>query len=85
MTDRPRWWLIGVAALLATIFLYESVGVVGAALLVVGFAVGSLGWRTFRRRVRAKGPVVRCLSCGETLASTARECKYCGSARRSVD
>jgi len=85
MTDRPRWWLIGVAALMAAIFLYESIGPVGAALLVAGFGVGSAGWRWYRQRNPAKGPAVRCLSCGETLASTARECKYCGSARWTVN
>src|SRR5580698_3671410 len=44
MTDRPRWWLMAVAALMAAIFLYESVGLVGVALLVVGFGAGSIGW-----------------------------------------
>jgi hypothetical protein len=85
MTDRPRWWLIGVATLTAAIFCYQSVGLVGVALLVVGFAVGSIGWRLYRGWAPAKGPVVKCLSCGETLASTARECKYCGSARWTVN
>jgi hypothetical protein len=85
MTDRPRWWLIGVAVLVAGIFLYESIGMVGAGLLVAGFGLGTMGWRLYRKRVPAKGPSVRCLSCGETLASTARECKYCGSARWTVN
>jgi len=76
---------MGVAALVAAIFLYESVGSVGAALLVVGVGVGSIGWRLYRGRVPAKGPVIQCLSCGETLAGTARECKYCGSARWTVN
>jgi hypothetical protein len=82
MADRPRWWLIGVAALMAAIFLYESVGLVGAGLLVAGFAVGTVGWRVLRWR---KVTGVKCLTCGEALASTARECKYCGSARWTVN
>ena len=67
---------------MAAIFLYESVGLVGAGLLVVGFAVGTVGWRVLRRR---KVAGVKCLTCGESLASTARECKYCGSARWTVN
>jgi hypothetical protein len=76
---------MGVAALMAAIFLYESIGVVGAVVLVVGFVVVAVGWRAYRRRMPAKAPAVRCLTCGETLASTARECKYCGSARWTVN
>jgi hypothetical protein len=85
MTDKPRWWLIAVAALMAAIFLYQSVGLLGALLLVAGFVVGTIAWRLYRQRVLPKGSAVRCLSCGEALAATARSCKYCGSARWTVN
>jgi hypothetical protein len=85
MTDRPRWWLIGVAALMAAIFLYQSIGMAGAVVLVVGSIGGLVGYRYYRSRKSGKSAGVRCLTCGETLASTARECKYCGSARWTVN
>jgi hypothetical protein len=85
MTDRPRWWLMGVAALMAAIFLYESVGLVGAMALLVGTIAGSIGYRFYRSHRAGKAVGVRCLTCGETLPSTARECKYCGSARWTVN
>ena len=85
MTDRPRWWLIGVAAVMAAIFLYQSMGQEGTIVLCVGAMAGFAGYRLYRSRRPAKGPSVRCLTCGETLASTARECKYCGSARWTVN
>ena len=85
MADRPRWWLIGVAILMAAIFLYQSIGMAGAAVLVVGSIAGLAGYRFHRTRKPGKSTGVRCLTCGETLASTARECKYCGSARWTVN
>jgi hypothetical protein len=85
MTDRPRWWLIGVAALMAAIFLYESVGMVGAIVVLAGTIAGAIGYRFYRSRRPAKAGGVRCLTCGETLPSTARECKHCGSTRWTVN
>ena len=85
MTERPRWWLIGVAALMAAIFLYQSIGLAGAIVLVVGLAAGFAGYRFYRSRHAAKSGVVRCLTCGETLAPTARACKYCGGTRWTVN
>ena len=76
---------MAVAVLMAAIFLYESIGLTGALLLVAGFVVGTIGWRLYRKRVPVKATPVRCLSCGEALASTARSCKYCGSARWTVN
>jgi hypothetical protein len=84
MTER-RWWLIGVAAVTAAIFLYQSIGTVGTLVLVAGFLAGFAGYRLYRSRNPAKPPAVRCLTCGETLSSTARQCKYCGSARWTVN
>lgn len=78
-------WLVAVAALMAALYLYQNVGLEGALLLAGGFAVGTVAWRLSRRRVPVKGPGVRCLSCGEALAETARSCKYCGSARWTVN
>ena len=78
--EGTRWWLIGVAAMLAAVMVLESVG------LMAGIAVGSvclagiLGYRFYRARHPAKGPAVYCLRCGELLRPTARQCKYCGSA-----
>ena len=85
MADRPRWWLMGVATLMAAIFLYESIGLWGAVVLVVGGIAAFAIHRVYRTRRPPKSPGVRCLTCGETLASTARECKYCGSARWTVN
>jgi hypothetical protein len=85
MADRPRWWLMGVATLMAAIFLYGSIGLWGAVVLVVGAISAFAIYRVYRSRRPAKAPGVRCLSCGEALASTARECKYCGSARWTVN
>ena len=76
---------MGVATLMAAIFLYESIGLVGAAVLVVAAIAAFAIHRFYRSRHPAKAPGVRCLSCGETLVSTARECKYCGSARWTVN
>jgi hypothetical protein len=87
MTDtprRPQWWLMGVAAVLAALFLYESIGTMGVAALSVAAIVGYAVYRLRRGRSRTKGPMVRCLTCGETLPSTARQCKYCGSASWTV-
>src|ERR1035438_9745583 len=44
MTDRPRWWLMGVAALMAAIFLYQSIGRAGAVMLTVGALAGFAGY-----------------------------------------
>jgi hypothetical protein len=85
MTDRPRWWLIGVAALMAAIFLYQSIGLKGEIVLVAVTVAGLGGYRWYRSRNPRSAGSVRCLTCGETLASTARECKYCGSARWTVN
>jgi hypothetical protein len=85
MTDRPRWWLIGVATVVAAIFLYQSIGLTGEIVLVAGVTVGFAAHRFYRSRNPEKPPAVRCLTCGETLSSTARNCKYCGSARWTVN
>ncbi len=85
MTDRPRWWLMGVAALMAAIFVYQSIGLVGTIVLVAGTAASLAGYRLYRSRHARGATAVRCLTCGETLASTARQCKYCGSARWTVN
>jgi uncharacterized OB-fold protein len=74
-----------VAALVAAIFLYQFIGLMGAAVLVALTIAGMVGYRFYRSRRPARRAGVRCLTCGETLASTARECKYCGSARWTVD
>lgn len=85
MTDRRRWWLMVVAALTAAIFLYQSIGLPGAMVLLVGSVAGLAGYRWYGSRNPPKAAAVRCLTCGETLASTARECKYCGSARWTLN
>jgi len=87
MTDtprRPQWWLMGVAAVLAALFLYESVGLTAAAGLCAVSIAGLAVYRFLRARNPAKAPSVRCLTCGEILPSTARQCKYCGSASWTV-
>jgi hypothetical protein len=84
MTDRPRWWLTGVAALMAAIFLYQSVGWEGTAALCVSVLAAFAGYRWYRSRGPVKASGVRCLICGETLPATARQCKHCGSASWTV-
>jgi len=80
MMEGTRWWLIGVAAVLAAVMVLESLG------LMAGIAAGSvclagiLGYRFYRARNPSKGPAVYCLRCGELLPATARQCKHCGSA-----
>jgi uncharacterized OB-fold protein len=62
------------------IFLYETIGLWGVG-VIAAFGI----YQLFRTLNRGRAPGVRCLACGETLASTARECKYCGSARFTVN
>jgi hypothetical protein len=85
MSDTPRWWRMIVAALVVSIFLYQFIGLMGAVVLVAGTIAALAIHRVYRTRRPARSPGVRCLTCGETLASTARECKYCGSARWTVN
>jgi len=85
MTDSRRWWLIVVAALMAAIFTWQSIGELGAIVLFVASLAVFAGYRWYRSRNPAAAPAVRCLTCGETLASTARQCKYCGSAKWTVN
>jgi energy-coupling factor transporter transmembrane protein EcfT len=54
MTEKPRWWLIVVAALMAAIFLYQNIGLMGEIVLIAGIAVGSVGYRIYRSRQRAR-------------------------------
>jgi len=81
--DPKRWWLIAVAAVLAMLMVAGSIGLEAGACLAAVIGVGMLGRRFYRAR-RFKGPVVYCLRCGETLPSTARQCKFCGSASWSM-
>jgi hypothetical protein len=85
MTDERRWWLIVVAALMAAIFTWQSIGEFGAIVLCVGSLAAFGSYRWYRSRNPASAPAVRCLTCGEILASTARQCKYCGSAKWTVN
>jgi hypothetical protein len=87
MTDMPRrapWWLIALAAFMAFLFLAENIGEVPAAALCAVSLAGFLGYRFFRGRRPARAPSNRCLTCGETLSATARQCQYCGSASWTV-
>lgn len=79
-----RWWMIGVAALLVVLTVANSIGLAAGASLAVAIGAGVAVRRRWRARHPAKGPEVYCLRCGKTLAYTARECKYCGSASWSM-
>jgi hypothetical protein len=79
-----RWWLAAVAALLAILMVGGSIGFEAGAWVAAAIGAGVLGRRFYRARQRARGPVVYCLRCGETLASTARRCDVCGSASWSM-
>ncbi len=79
-----RWWIIVVAALLAILMVRDSIGLTAGALVAAVIGAGVLGYRAYRRKNPARGPEVYCLRCGETLASTARHCKHCGSASWSM-
>jgi hypothetical protein len=76
------WRWIAVASLLAALMLAGSVGWEGAV-VVVGLAGAAIGGVRFYRR--RNPPAVRCLRCGESLARTARDCPYCGSASWTVN
>ena len=82
--EEKRWWLIAVAALLAGLVLAQSIGWEAGLLLVLAIAAGVAIHRAWRKRNPARGPEVYCLRCGKTLPSTARQCKYCGSASWSM-
>jgi len=79
-----QWWLVAVAALLAALMLAASVGIEAGACLAAAAGAAALVYRFLRARRQAKGPVVYCLRCGETLPSTARQCKNCGNASWSM-
>jgi hypothetical protein len=82
---RPQWWLILVAAALAALMLYQNIGAAGGGVLFAAFLLGSVGWRFYRGRNPARPAAHRCLTCGETLSPTARECRHCGGARWTVE
>jgi hypothetical protein len=80
-----RWWIVAVAALLLLIItVHQSIGLATGAGLAVAICAGIAGSRYYRQRHPAKGPEVYCLRCGKTLALTARNCKFCGSASWSM-
>jgi predicted membrane channel-forming protein YqfA (hemolysin III family) len=54
---------MGVAALMAAIFLYQSIGQAGAIMLTVGALAGLAGFRFYRSRNPTKATSVRCLTC----------------------
>jgi len=83
MISAPRRmpaWAIAVVALLAALVLYNEVGPVYAAGLLVISAACFSGYRYYRSPHPREPVGIRCLKCGETLPSTARRCDYCGSA-----
>jgi hypothetical protein len=78
--DGKRWWLIGVATVLAALMVAQSIGWLWGAILSVSIATGAVAYRAYRQRNPEKGPVLYCLKCGQTLKATARQCDSCGSA-----
>ena len=80
--DLKRWWPMALAALLAMLMLTGSIGLEGGVCLAAAAGAAFLCHRVYRRH--ARGPVVYCLRCGETLPSTARQCNSCGSASWSM-
>jgi hypothetical protein len=78
--DGKRGWLAAVAVLLAVLMVAGSIGLEAGVCLAAAAGAGVLGYRFLRARGPARGPVVYCLRCGETLPSTARQCRSCGSA-----
>jgi hypothetical protein len=82
--SEKRWWLIAVAALLAVLMLAGSIGLAVSVGLAAAVGAGILGHRFYRARRPKKGPTVYCLGCGKILPSTARQCKFCGSASWSM-
>ena len=85
MELRRQWWLGVVAALVAAVYLFDSVGYAAGVGLVVVTVAGVIGYRWYRRRNPPPDPVVRCLRCGEALSRTARNCKACGSASWTLE
>jgi ribosomal protein L40E len=83
MTEEPlrrQSWLAVVAALLAALAVYDAIGLWAGVMLLLLTAAAFIFFRLRRRKRVAEGPVLYCLKCGERLAATARECKFCGSA-----
>jgi hypothetical protein len=77
---KPRWWLIGVAAVMAVLMVFDSLGTWAGVGLCALFLASLLGYFWFRSRQPEKPAEIRCIRCGETLRPTARNCPYCGSA-----
>jgi hypothetical protein len=76
--QKRRWWLIGVAALLAAIFLRDAFGSWTAAVVIAASVAALAGYHWSKGK---KPPAPRCLNCGEALNPRARQCASCGSAR----
>ena len=78
--EGKRWWLIGVAAVLAVLTLVDSIGLMAGVALASVCVAGLVAYRFYRAKNPVKGPSVSCLRCGQSLSLTATQCKYCGSA-----
>jgi len=76
-SSKRQWWLIGVAALLAAIFLRDAFGS-WAAVGLIAAAIAALAGYQWADRKRPS--TLRCLRSGEVLNPSARQCDSCGGA-----
>jgi ribosomal protein L40E len=78
---RPRWWLIGTAAVLAVLTLYYYTG----SWIVVALFFGAFGAIVvYQTRGTKRVSVHACMRCGAKLNPNARQCDSCGSASWTV-
>ena len=79
-TQKPQWWLITTAAVLAVLTLYYYTG----SWLAVGLFFALLAAFVVFQTVRGRKPAYKCLHCGARLDPNARQCDSCGSAAWTI-
>ena len=83
-SNRPKWWVIGIAALLAGMLLYDSLGswaaLAGGLAVIAAFLIYQSA-----RSARPAAASIRCIKCGEPLNPNARRCDSCGSASWTIN
>jgi len=79
--DKPRWWLIATAGVLAVLTLFYFTGSWISVAVFFGALVILVA---FRKRRVSRTAVHTCVRCGALLNPNARECRACGSASWTI-